>query len=165
MSLKVLVKNKDKTYRMCADLRGLNKRVVKEHYPIPHIDDLLDKLRGKIFFTKLDLKNAYFHVRVSAQSSKYLSFSTFLGQYGYARLPFGYCNSPSAFVRFIETVFRELIRSGRLLVYLGDLLIATETREGNLEIKEFVLSACNNNLLELREDKCFFLHSRITYLG
>lgn len=121
----VLVKKKDNTYRMCADLRELNKRVVKEHYPIPHIDDLLDKLRGKVVFTKLDLKNAYFHVKVSEQSSKYLSFSTFLGQYEYVRLPFGYCNSPSAFMRFIETVFKDLIRAGRLLVYLDDLLISS----------------------------------------
>jgi len=60
-------------------------------------------------------------------------------------------------MRFIETVFKELIRSGRLLVYLDDLLIATETIEENLEIIESVLITCNNNLLELREDKCFFL--------
>lgn len=85
----VLVKKKDNTYRMCADLRELNKRVVKENCPIPHIDDLLDKLRGKAFFTKLDLKNAYFHVIAAEQSSKYLSFSTFLGQYEYVRLHFG----------------------------------------------------------------------------
>jgi len=141
---------------MCADLRELNKILVKKHYPIPHIDDLLDKLRGKIFFTKLDLKNAYFHVRVSDQSSKYLSFSTFLGQYEYVRLPFGYCNSPSEFMKFIETVFRELIMARKLLVYLDNLLIAIETISENLEVIESVLIACNNNLLELREDKCFF---------
>jgi len=149
----VLVKKKDKTYRMCADLRELNKILVKKHYPIPHIDDLLDKLWGKIFFTKLVLKNAYFHVRVSEQSFKYLSFSIFLGQYEYVRLPFGYCNSPSEFMRFIETVFRELIMAGKLLLYLDDLLIATETIGENLEVIESVLIACNNNLLELREDK------------
>lgn len=68
-------------------------------------------------------------------------------------------------MRYIETVFRELVRSGRLLVYLDDLLIATETIAENLEIIKSVLIACNNNLLELREDKCFFLQSRITYLG
>lgn len=56
---------------------------MKEHYPIPHIDDLLDSLKGKIYFTKLDLKNAFFHVKVADQSSKYLSFTTFLGQYEY----------------------------------------------------------------------------------
>jgi len=98
----VLMKRKDKTYCMCADLRELNKRVVKEHYPIPHIDDLLDKLRVKIFFTKLDLENAYFHVRVSEQLSKYLLFATFLGQYEYVQLPFGYCNSPSALLDLLK---------------------------------------------------------------
>lgn len=68
-------------------------------------------------------------------------------------------------MRFIETVFKDLIRAGRLLVYLDDLLIATETVEENLEIIELVLVACNKNLLELRQDKCIFLQSKITYLG
>jgi len=150
---------------MCADLRELNKIVEKKHYPIPHIDDLQDKLRAEVFFTKLDLKNVYFHVRVSEQLSKYLSFSAFLGQYEFVRLWFGYCYRPSAFMRFIETVFRDLIRAGRFLVYLDDLLITTEIKEEYLEIIELVLIACNKNLLELRKDKCFFLQSRITYLG
>lgn len=66
---------------------------MKEHYPISNVDDLLDNLRGKVLFIKLDLKNAYFHVWVSKQSSKYLSFSIFLGQYKYVWLPLGSCNS------------------------------------------------------------------------
>lgn len=117
----MLVKKKNNSYRMCTDLRELNKRVVKERFPIPHIDDLLDNLKCKKYFTKLELKNAFFHVKVSDQSSKYLSFSTFLDQYEYVRLPFGYCNSPSAFMRFINLVFRELIMQGKFLVYLDDL--------------------------------------------
>jgi hypothetical protein len=158
-----LVKKKDRKYQMCVDLRELIKRLMKEHYTIHHIDDLLDKLRGQVFFTKLDLKNAYFHVRVSEQSSKYLSFLTFLVQYECVRLPFGYCNSPSAFMRFIEIVFKDLIRIEKLLVYLDDLLIVTETNEENVEIIKLTLRACNKNLLELRKDKCFFLQSKITY--
>lgn len=59
-------------------------------------------------------------------------------------------------MRFIETFFKNVIKSGRLLVYLNDSLIATETIEDNLKIKESVLIACNNNLFELREDKYFF---------
>lgn len=68
-------------------------------------------------------------------------------------------------MRFIDTVFRDLIKTEKLLVYMDDLLIATETKEENLEIIRLVLIACNENLLELREDKCFFLQSKITYLG
>lgn len=68
-------------------------------------------------------------------------------------------------MRFIDKVFRELILGRKLLVYLDDLLIATETIEENLKIIKSVLIACNKNLLELRVDKCFFLLTEITFLG
>lgn len=159
----ILAKKKDSSYRMCPDLRELNKKVMKEQNLQTNIDDLLNNLSGKKYFTKLILKKPFF--KVAHQSSKYLSFSTFLGQYEYVRLPFVYCNSSSAFMRFVNLVFKELILHGKLLVYSDDLLIATETKEENLEIIKFVLIICNKNLLELREDKCFFLKSKITYLG
>lgn len=112
---------------------------MKEHFLITHIDDLLDNLKCKKYFTMLDLKNAFFHVKASDQSSKYLSFSTFLYQCEYIILPFGYCYKHSTFMRFINLVFRELIMQGKLLVYLDDLLIATESKEENLEITKIVL--------------------------
>lgn len=160
-----LVKKKDNSYHMCLDLTELNNKVMKEHIPLIDIGDILNNLSGKKYFTKLVLKNTFFHIKVAHQSSKYLSFKTFLGTYEYIKMPFKYCNSFSEFLKFINLVFKELIMHGKLLVHLNDLLIATETKEENLEIIKSVLIICNKNLLELREDKCIFLKSKITYLG
>lgn len=151
----IFVKKKDNFYCMFADLRELSKKVVKEHYSIPYIDDLLNNLRNKKYFTKLNLTDIFFCVKVPYQSSKYLLFSTFLGQNEYVRLSFGYYNSPSEFLKFVNIVFRKLIMHGKLLVYLDDLLIATDLKEENWEIIKSVLIVCNKNILELRENKCF----------
>lgn len=79
------------------DYRMLNKITAKDNYPIPLIDDLLDRLANKKFFTKLDLKNGFFHVLVDPESVKYTSFVTPLGQFEFLRMPFGLKNAPSVF--------------------------------------------------------------------
>lgn len=161
----VLKKKKNNCYHMYPNFKELNLRVNEEHYPLPHFNELLNNLNGKKYFTKLGLKNSYFNIRVAKKSTMYLSFSTFFGFYEYLKLPFGYCNSSSEFMRFLNIVFKELITHGQLLIYLDELLIATESEEENLKILKLVLTICNKNLLELREDKCCFLQSKITYLG
>lgn len=125
----ILVKKKDSSYRLLADLRESNKKVMKEHYSIHYIDNLLNNLKSKNYFTKLDLKNTFFCVKVPHQLSKYLLFSTCLGQNEYVRLSFGYCNNSSEFMKFVNVVFRELIMHGKLLVYLDDILIATSQKK------------------------------------
>lgn len=69
----------------------------KDNYPIPLIDDLLDRLAGKSLFAKLDLKNGFHHVFMHEDSIKYTSFVTPLGQFEFLRMPFGLKNAPSVF--------------------------------------------------------------------
>ncbi|XP_050065898.1 uncharacterized protein LOC114124817 [Aphis gossypii] len=123
----VLVKKKNKSFRLCVDYRELNKITVKDNFPAPLIDDQLDRLKGKQIFTSLDLKNGFHHVRMNEASIPYTSFVTPVGQYEYLRMPFGLSNSPRVFNRYIQSIFHDLICRGKLLVYLDDLLIATQT--------------------------------------
>lgn len=150
---------------MCVDYRTLNKFVVRDKFPLPLIEDHLDALRGKEFFSKLDLKNAFYHVKMASDSVKYTSFITPSGQFEFCRMPFGLNSSPATFTRFINTIFRDLIKSRKILIYLDDILIATETINENLIILGQVLEKAKQNLLELRLDKCSFLMNKIDFLG
>jgi len=98
----VLVKKKSGDIRLCIDFRRLNKIMAKDKYPIPLIDNLLDKLVGKSVFTKLDLKKGYFHVFVNEDLVKYTSFTTPLGQFEFLRIPMGLKTSPQVFQRFVN---------------------------------------------------------------
>ena len=162
----VLVKKKNVSdLRMCVDYRILNKNTAKDSYPLPLIDDLLDTLSGKKYFTKLDLKNGFFHVYVKNESIKYTSFITPLGQYEFLRMPFGLKNAPSVFQRFVNKVFNDMIRQGKLIIYMDDIMIATKEIEDHLTTLKEVFARLVENKLELRLDKCEFLQTSVTYLG
>ncbi|CAD7001655.1 unnamed protein product [Ceratitis capitata] len=160
----VLVKKKTGELRLCVDYRKLNKVTAKDNYPMPLIDDLLDRLANKKVFTKLDLKNGFFHVFVNKDSVKYTSFITPLGQYEFLRMPFGLKNAPATFQKFINKIFADMIRSGEVIVYLDDIMIATENVIQYFKILKKVLLRIVQNNLELRLDKCEFLQSKVSYL-
>lgn len=130
----VLIKKKNGELRLCVDYRELNKRMIKDRYPLPLIDDHLDSLRGKKYYTCIDLKDGFHHVKVTQQSQKFTSFITPIGQFSYLRMPFGTCNGPSLFQRFVNNIFQELIKAKRIIVYFYDLVIATRTIEEHLSI-------------------------------
>lgn len=161
----VLVRKKSGELRMCVDFRNLNKMTSKHNYPIPLIDDLLESLGNKTLFTKLDLKNGFFHVYMNEDSIKYTSFITPLGQYEFLRMPFGLKNAPSIFQMFINKIFSDLVRQGKVTIYLDDIMIATDNITEHFEIFEEVMKRIVNNKLELRLDKCEFLRSSVKYLG
>lgn len=161
----MLKKNNSHDLRLCIDFRELNKRVVKDHYDVPLIDDQLDLLKNKKHFTTLDLKSGFHHVRLSEDSCQYTFFITPMGQFEWTRLPFGICNGPSVFCRFVNKIFQPLIKSQKILIYIDDILIATTTIEENILIFFEVLKIMSENLLALRLDKCSFLEKKILYLG
>ncbi|GFU94092.1 retrovirus-related Pol polyprotein from transposon 297 [Trichonephila clavipes] len=98
----VVCKKKDGTMGLCIDYRKLNKKIVEDRYPLPIIEEVLDKLGNGKIFTTLDLKNEFFHVDVDEASRKYTAFVTETGQYEFLKVPFGLFISSNYFQRYIN---------------------------------------------------------------
>lgn len=150
---------------MCVDYRGLNKVTVRDNYPLPLIEDCIENLEGKKYFTVLDLRSGFHQVKVAANSMKYTSFVTPSGQYEYTRMPFGLKNAPAVFQRFINDIFRDFLDEGLIIIYMDDLLLATEDMATHKRLLKEILRrlACRGLLLNL--EKCKFGYEQIEYLG
>ena len=148
-----MVKKKDGSARLCVDYRQLNRKIIRDRYPLLLIEDQLDLLQGAKVYSTLDLKNGFFHVEVDKNSRKYTSFIVPNGQYEFLKVPFGLCNSPSVFQRFINLVFRELLAKKVVLIYIDDIIIPSANQESGLDSLKLVLKTASEAGLLINWDK------------
>lgn len=161
----VLVKKKDGSMRLCIDYRRLNKNIIKERFPFPDMQEQLDQLQNARIFSTLDLENGFFHVPMEKHSKKYTAFCTHKGVYEFNKTPFGLCNSPSSFQRFINSVFQDLINEGAVILYMDDIIIPANNYEQGVERLKKVLKVAADNGLRMKWSKSQFLQSKVEYLG
>lgn len=159
----LLVRKKNGEERMCVDYRHLNRMTVKDRYPLPRIDDQLDKLQGSVLYSSLDLRSGYHQIPIAEGSKKYTAFVTAEGQYEYNRMPFGLTNAPSAFQRLMNRVLKAVRQIAA--IYLDDILLYAKTLEEALENLEKVLKLLEAEGLTLNPSKCKFLVTSVEYLG
>lgn len=134
------VKKKNGQIRLCVDLRPPNSRVAKQKFSFPIIEECLSRLGGKSVFMLLDLKVAFIRsacTKIRGNTSRYFAIPD--GQFEYTRLPFGFCESPAEFQKRLIQILNPLIREDKVLIYMDDVLIPTETVEQNLVILKKIL--------------------------
>ncbi|SJL07261.1 uncharacterized protein ARMOST_10604 [Armillaria ostoyae] len=159
------VKKKDGSLRPVQDYRKLNEMTIKNRYPLPLISELIDKLQGAKYFTKLDVRWGYNNVRIKEGDEHKAAFRTNRGLFEPTVMFFGLTNSPATFQWMMNDIFKDLIASGKVTIYLDDILIFTKDLDEHRRIVRQVLQKLRENKLFLKAEKCEFEVLETEYLG
>ena len=159
----IFVKKSDGSLRMCVDYRALNKITAKDRYPLPYIDDMLDRLHGSRWFTKLDLASGYHQLRIHEDDQHKTAFVTPDGLYEWKVIPFGLANAPAVFMRKMNKILKPHCKYA--VVYIDDILIFSSTQQSHRDHVEAVLQAIQEAKLRLNGAKCQFAAEETTFVG
>lgn len=152
----ILVRKKDSSDRLCVDYRALNRITVKDRYPLPLIDDQLDRLGKACYFSTLDMTSGFHGIPIEKETSvEKTAFVTPDGHYEWLRVPFGLCNGPSSFQRAINIALGAL-KSTIALPYIDDVIVPSISIEEGLERLNLVLKALDDAGFTLNLKKCKF---------
>jgi hypothetical protein len=160
----LFVRKKDGSLRMCIDYRAVNKLTVKNKYPLPRIDDILDCINGSTVFSSIDLRSGYYQIEIHPDDVPKTAFRTPFGSFQFKCLAFGMSNAPSSFQNVMNDIFREYI-GDFLVVYLDDLCLYSKSPEEHLIHLEKVLSKLREHNLYANLKKCDFGKSHLDFLG
>ncbi|KAK8659610.1 hypothetical protein V6N13_029809 [Hibiscus sabdariffa] len=151
-------------WRICMDYRKLNKATKKYHFPLPFIDQMLDRLAGKEFYCFLDGYSGYNQIAIAPEDQEKTTFTCPYGTYAFRRMPFGLCNAPTTFQRCILAIFSDMVEEF-LEVFMDDFSVSGETFDSCLGNLAKVLKRCEEADLVLNWEKCHFMVNEGTVLG
>jgi len=160
----LLVKKKDGSSRLCVDYRQLNKLTIKNKYPLPGINDLLNQLRGAGVFSKIDLRSGYHQILVKPEDVQKTAFRSRYGHYEYVVMPFGVTNAPVVFMDYMNRIFRPYLDKF-VVVFIDDILIYSRTREEHAGHLRVVLEVMRDHQLYDKLSKCEFWLDEVQFLG
>ena len=160
----LFVPKSDSSIRLYVNYRGLNNVTIKDRYPLPLISEMLDCLRCAVIFTKLDLRDAYYRLRIRKGDEWKTAFKTRYGHFEYLVMPFGLANAPATFQSYINQALGSLVDT-ICVVYLDDILIYSKDEGKHAEHVKEVLRMLRAWKLYAKPSKCVFHTTSTTFLG
>ena len=168
-----VVKNKDEElvptrvqsgWRMCVDYRRLNLATKKDHFPLPFMDQMLERLAGKSFYCFLDGYSGYNQIVIAPEDQEKTTFTCPFGTFAYRRMPFGLCNAPATFQRCMMHIFSDYVE--RIIeVFMDDFTVYGDSFDICLENLSLILQRCIDTNLVLNYEKCHFMVEQGIVLG
>ena len=152
------------SWRVCIDYRRLNEVTRKDHFPLPFMDQLLERISSQPFYCFLDGYSGYFQIEIAAEDQEKTTFTCPFGTYAYKRMPFGLSNALATFQQCMLSIFSDLVE--RIMeVYMDDITVYDGSFEECLMNLEIVLHRCIEKHMVLNWEKCHFMVIQGIVLG
>ena len=151
-------------WRVCIDYRKLNTATRKDHFPLPFIDQMLDRLAGHPHFCFLDGYSGYNQIAIAPEDQEKTTFTCPYGTFAFRRMPFGLCNAPATFQRCMMSIFSDLVEEV-MEVFMDDFTVYGSSFDQCLKNLETVLKRCQDKQLALNWEKCHFMVTEGIVLG
>nr|GEU91728.1 reverse transcriptase domain-containing protein [Tanacetum cinerariifolium] len=151
-------------WRECIDYRKLNEATTKDHFPLPFMDQMLERLAGNKYFCFLDGFSSYFQIPVDLIDQEKTTFTYPLGTYAYCQMPFGLCNALATFQRCMLVIFHDLIEES-VEVFMDDFSVFKDSFDKYLNNRDKILQHCKDAHLFLNWESCHFMVKKGIMLG
>ena len=163
----LLTNKKDGTKRFCIDFRSLNRNTIKDTYPLPNVEDLIDIFQGCSYFSQIDLASGYWGIRVNPKDVGKTAFATHMGKFEMLRMPFGLCNAQGTFQREMDRLKYKVRNEGNrgIDAYVDNFIVFGKTFEEHMRCLKSLFRVADETCLSFREDKCEFAKQELQFLG
>ncbi|GJW62855.1 reverse transcriptase domain-containing protein [Tanacetum coccineum] len=151
-------------WRMCIDYRTLNDLTHKDHFLLPFMDQMLERLAGNEYYCFLDGFSRYFQIPIDPKDQDKTTFTCIYGMFAYRRMPFGLCNAPGTFQRCMMAIFHDMIEE-TMEVFMDDFLVFGDSFSSCLSYLDKMLKRCEDTNLVLNWEKCHFMVKEGIVLG
>ncbi|XP_021759252.1 uncharacterized protein LOC110724165 isoform X1 [Chenopodium quinoa] len=151
-------------WRVCVDYRKLNSMTRKDHFPLPFIDQMVERLAGHAYYCFLDGYSGYVQVPIAPEDQEKTTFTCPYGTFAYRRMPFGLCNAPATFQRCMVSIFSDYLENF-IEVFMDDFTVHGDSFDNCLEYLTLVLKRCLETNLVLNSEKCHFMVQQGIVLG
>ncbi|KAM2442324.1 hypothetical protein PS1_023441 [Malus domestica] len=151
-------------WRLCIDYRKLNATTRKDHFPLPFIDQMLERLAGYAFYCFLDGYSGYNQIVIAPEDQEKTTFTCPFGTFAYRRMPFGLCNAPATFQRCMMSIFSDYVEK-IIEVFMDDFSVFGDSFDGCLHNLSLILKQCIETNLVLNWEKCHFMVKQGIVLG
>ncbi|XP_027174318.1 uncharacterized protein LOC113773921 [Coffea eugenioides] len=151
-------------WRQCIDYRRLNAVTKKDHFPLPFIDQMVERLAGRAYYCFLDGFSGYFQIAIAPEDQEKTTFTCPFGTFAYRRMPFGLCNAPATFQRCMVSIFSEYVEK-IIEIFMDDFSVYGDSFDTCLDNLKLILIRCIETNLVLNWKKCHFMVEHGIVLG